>query len=176
MSLATPFMCGRCGVPKDAGLMKRDARNKSGYSSFCKSCHQAASVAWQKANPERLRATRRKRYARLADRIQAQRRARYILGMHRWENLLQRYGVTRAWYEEKLIEQGGACAICRRDSACFRRPLAVDHDHRCCPTGRMCERCRRGLLCAACNTALHSAEREPSWLRNAAAYLGHATT
>lgn len=62
---------------------------------------------------------------------------------------LREYGVTLAWYQETLVAQGGACAICRKPPDPNNRNfphLVIDHDHR---TGTV-----RGLLCHLCNTGL----------------------
>ena len=91
--------CRRCGIVKLASEMKRDTRSGDGYSSFCKRCHQAASVAWQQANPERVNETRRKRYHANKERINATRRETYDRDATRWQNLRRLYGVTREWYE-----------------------------------------------------------------------------
>ena len=62
-------------------------------------------------------------------------------GCVRDKYLQKTYGVTLAWYENKLEEQGGGCAICARPPK--TKALAVDHNHR---TGLV-----RGLLCMICN-------------------------
>lgn len=52
-----------------------------------------------------------------------------------------RCGMTLEWYDDKLLEQCGGCAICGRRPARIR--LAVDHCHL---SGAI-----RGLLCYICN-------------------------
>jgi hypothetical protein len=79
----------------------------------------------------------------------------------------QRYrknGVCNARYDEILVQQSGACAVCccTLNSSRYSK-LAVDHDHR---TGKV-----RGLLCTNCNTALGLMKDSPRRLRAAAAYL-----
>ncbi len=74
-----------------------------------------------------------------------------------------KYGVTVEWYEAKLKEQGGRCAICLEKPAGSRR-LAIDHCHQ---TGRA-----RGLLCFLCNSALGRFDDSPERLRRATAYIG----
>lgn len=80
---------------------------------------------------------------------------------------LQKYGVDPYWYEKKLEEQHGVCAICGKpETAKFRGKvvrLSVDHDHR---NGKL-----RGLLCAACNRAIGLMKEDPATLRAAADYL-----
>lgn len=44
------------------------------------------------------------------------------------KRLQRTYGITLAEYNQKLRDQGNACAICRRPPSSKR--LAVDHDHR----------------------------------------------
>ncbi len=41
--------------------------------------------------------------------------------------LQKKYNVTILWYNEKLVEQGGGCAIC--GSKPLTRSLPVDHEH-----------------------------------------------
>lgn len=163
--------CRRCGEMKPLEQIKRDTRNKDGYSSFCKDCHKAASIAWQRAHPEQLKAGRRKRYGRVKDQLNEARRSAYDPGKSRWDALLYRYRVTREWYEAKIVEQDGRCAICGRNASEFDRPLSVDHDHACCPRTPTCGQCTRGLLCATCNGTLHSIERDPKWLQSVFDYL-----
>lgn len=62
----------------------------------------------------------------------------------------KRYGVSLEWYNQKLMEQGGMCAIHGGPETTKIRGklirLAVDHDH---ITGKA-----RALLCKACNQAI----------------------
>ena len=80
----------------------------------------------------------------------------------RWKaHLKKTYGVSPEWYDQKLKEQGGVCAVCGRDNG--KRRLAVDHNHQ---TGRP-----RGLLCTACNMALNRIESIPNWAARVQKYL-----
>ena len=78
---------------------------------------------------------------RRAARQKAYRRRKDIQRVsHTWRGL----GITWKWYEKKLKEQGGVCAICKRPPGEIQ--LHVDHDH---SNGKP-----RGLLCGNCNMQL----------------------
>ena len=62
---------------------------------------------------------------------------------HRNRQLKYKFGVDLDWYNKKLVEQEGKCAICKRAS---EKTLHVDHNH---TTGQV-----RDLLCFQCNNAL----------------------
>lgn len=66
---------------------------------------------------------------------------------HRAILLRNKYGVTAEWYIEKLLSQGGGCAICgsTKPSKGWNF-LAIDHSH---STGET-----RGILCGNCNFRL----------------------
>ena len=162
-------VCRRCGETKSLELFKRDSRYQDGVTSFCNTCHQAASVAWQKANPEKLNASRRRRYLSIKGHINAKRREEYRANPKR--NLSRLYKITNQQYEVMLAEQNGCCAICHRPASDFKRAFSVDHNHSCCAAPPTCGRCNRGLLCPTCNSALHSIERDRSWLSSAVSYL-----
>lgn len=164
-------VCRRCKQAKPLNQMKRDTRNNDGYSSFCKACHQAASVAWQKANPQKLNATRRARYARNKEQINEARRGQYNYAVVRWERIKRLYGVSKDWYEKQLAAQGDVCAICKRKPTEFKRAFSVDHDHACCPKTPTCGKCNRGILCQGCNTSIHLIERDRMWVMSAISYL-----
>jgi len=77
-------------------------------------------------------------------------------------NQLQKeFGMTLEQYNALLLQQGGACKICRSKNA--GKELAVDHDHR---TGKV-----RGLLCSGCNLGLGNFRDDPESLRLASIYL-----
>lgn len=63
--------------------------------------------------------------------------------------------------------QDGCCYLCGADLA-KGRAVNVDHDHSCCPQGRSCRACRRGLACHSCNVAIGMADDDPARLRRMA--------
>lgn len=133
-------------------------------SILCRKCGKSANQAYRDAmTPERLRersATGVKYRRDNPDRI------RQIF-------LETTYGVSCEWYEEKLREQDGHCALCSaivdgrrlaKDARIeARQYLLVDHDHE---SGAV-----RGLLCGKCNSALHMVEYVNGWADRAVAYL-----
>ena len=68
--------------------------------------------------------------------------------------LMYKYKMTGLEYDEQLTRQGGGCAICGRTSEANSYRLAVDHDHKCCTGLLTCGKCRRGILCSACNSRI----------------------
>lgn len=76
------------------------------------------------------------------------------------------FGVTPEWFEAKLKEQGGTCALCHKTFDTENgevRNLCVDHDHE---TNEP-----RGILCRRCNSSLERAEKIPGWIVKALEYL-----
>lgn len=83
-----------------------------------------------------------------------------------------RFGITEERFNQMLVEQGYACAICREPFQDQR--ICWDHDHSCCPVPASghtvsCGECLRGLLCVQCNTRLGWLETYASTIT---AYLG----
>lgn len=81
---------------------------------------------------------------------------------------LKSKGVTADWYEAKLVEQGGVCAICKLPESKLSsgggvKMLAVDHNH---TTGKP-----RGLLCQQCNIGIGALRDSPELIRKASVYL-----
>ena len=75
--------------------------------------------------------------------------------------LIRKYGITYDEYENKLIDQGGVCHICKKPPKETRR-LAVDHRHvpkykDFPPEKKKTE--VRGLLCFTCNVLLGKLEK-----------------
>lgn len=89
---------------------------------------------------------------------------------HRDGRLIRSYGVDVAWYDARLAEQGGGCAICGSNENAGRL-LVVDHDHSCCPGPNSCGGCVRAILCDPCNRALGLMADTPERLEAAATYL-----
>lgn len=88
-----------------------------------------------------------------------------ILGQH----FRKMYGISREEYFRRLSDQGGVCAICKKEESQYRGgekiKLALDHCHR---TGML-----RGILCSSCNNVLARAKDDSEVLRKAAEYLDH---
>lgn len=60
-------------------------------------------------------------------------------------------------------EQAGKCYLCERPLGPNLMAI-VEHDHRCCPTGKSCAVCRRGLACQPCNALIGFADDDPDRL------------
>lgn len=161
--------CKRCNVEKPFDLFKKDMRYSAGYSSYCKECHAKATVAWQKANPERLKQYRKDRYNKVRDTLNEQRKKKYTTEGFRPARIKYLYKMTPEKYAEMMLNQNGVCAICGAPPT--SRALSIDHDHSCCAATPTCGKCSRGLLCGTCNTALHSIEHKEGWLENSIKYL-----
>jgi hypothetical protein len=106
---------------------------------------QAQLRRWQKNNPERIAAIRRKAM------------------------LKKNYGLTDEEYEAMVAAQGGACAICGTVAK-----LVVDHNHETGKIrALLCHKCNRGLGHFNESPELMAAAIE--YLRNHARDYDHAT-
>jgi hypothetical protein len=150
----THRQCYRCKVTKPAGDFGGPSR------TYCRLCHNDYHRTKAATVPVDIRAARRRRSYAQED--PARRAA---------NRLLWKWGLTEATLAERLAEQGGGCAICSAGEPGGRGRWHVDHDHACCPAGRSCGRCIRGLLCTRCNVGLGNFRDNPELLRTAAAYL-----
>ncbi len=137
----------------------------------CRRCvHERVSV-YQKAHPDRVRASN------IASRLRNPRR--YWERKRRWK-----HGPNAVeHYEEQLKKQRGLCALCLRKWDLLNQ----DHNHRCCSRTkkhrRTCGSCSRGLLCHSCNRRLGHLEplflinpklilpKDNQWLRRAYDYV-----
>ncbi len=122
---------------------------------------KARKARFLAANPGYMKAAQARYSARHPDRVKATNDARDpIATLDQYRR--RRYGITSDDYDRMRDEQGGVCAICRRECSTGMR-LAVDHCH---ATKRV-----RGLLCNACNLSLGKMGDDPTRLRAAADYL-----
>jgi len=85
----------------------------------------------------------------------------------REQNWRRQYGLTPEEYENLAQAQGNCCAIC----GTWVEVLWVDHDHSCCPGKETCGKCRRGLVCMACNGGLGMFLDDIEVMKKAIAYL-----
>lgn len=82
------------------------------------------------------------------------------------QQLKRDYGITLEEYNERLLAQGGVCAICKSPPT-GRFQLAVDHCH---STGII-----RGLLCSFCNHGIGNFRDDVQRLASAITYLDEAS-
>jgi len=144
-------ICGTCSIekPLDGGSFKVNPKCTDGFTYEClECCRKRARESWPEIPQDARRTERRKQGLRM-------------------------YGVTPEAFDAQSAKQGHKCAVCGRPFSDFSKEPAVDHDHDCCPKGQACEKCRRGLLCAPCNTALGSFQDSVLRLGSAIQYLNN---
>lgn len=142
-------ICFRCKNSKPISEFTRNKAHKDGLASNCKCCmrethqknycknkiksHQSVNE-WRKANPDRIRAIKRKYYDNNKEKVVDYK-------------LRKAFGISIEEYNCLVQKQNGVCAICGKpETAKYKgkpKALAVDHDHK---TGEI-----RGLLCMRCN-------------------------
>ena len=137
--------CTRCHVFKPFGQFGKSARCNGGLENNCKACKNARSRKYYAENIGHMREK------------------------SRWAGRRSRFGIDKEMYEQLLAAQGGVCAICGDPPN--GRLLSIDHDHSCCPSGKTCGACVRGILCHACNTGVGQFKDDPQRLEKAIAYL-----
>ena len=150
--------CSHCKQFSEAGIF--DDANKR----RCKAC-RARSVL------ESYYRNREGRRKRISDRYHANENGEKNV---RRRQTLRAYSVTLEWYDAKLYEQNGGCAICgsKENSGASTYSFSVDHNHACCSGKKQsCGKCTRGLLCARCNQSIERIESIPDWATRAADYL-----
>lgn len=107
-------------------------------------------------NPELARARVRK--WRRENLKKCKERGKEWLDKHPGYTRKQKYGLTFETWNEMVLNQGGRCAICEKETK-----LCVDHDHK---TGKV-----RELLCLTCNQGIGSLKDCSKIAYRAAEYL-----
>jgi hypothetical protein len=135
--------------------------------------------AWYQANLEKARAQSREAARRRRDADPQRHRDE----VRRWRDTNRdRYLANRAKLRHgadfdlaaMLSAQDGSCYLC--GAVLAQDDINVDHDHDCCPSGKSCSRCRRGLACTRCNTLIGLAGDDPHLLRRIASALESTST
>lgn len=123
---------------------------------------RASSKAWRTANPERVKEHNKRWYAEHSGSELQEHHRQCYRRTRRAFHLNKKFGLTEAQYHTMLMAQGHRCALCTRADLPEKR-LAVDHDH---VTGKI-----RALLCDRCNRGIGLLGDDPIQLRKAAEYL-----
>jgi len=120
--------------------------------------------AWRQENRDKSRAAARRWYDVNREREKERTRRRNANKCHNGDADQIRADLWEA--------QLRCCYLCEQplDLALAR----IDHDHRCCPQGRSCAGCRRGVTHDRCNRLIGAADDDPELLRRIAGNLEHA--
>lgn len=153
--------CGLCKycIKRDEYLRHRESyiRRSSQYQRKYKEQTNAKNARWKKLNACQVLISHKKRRIRLKSEGR-------MSAIDRRRDLSKNYGVTQSWFDAKLLEQGGGCALCgSKVSRATNRNLHVDHNHN---TDYV-----RGILCHHCNACLRAIEEDREWAAKAQAYL-----
>lgn len=151
MNVLETHRCNVCKVTKPVEEMVRQKLYDGQIRYYrCRVCHRRSQRDYHARNPNAARITA----------------------------LKSSHGLTVQEFDEILQAQGGVCAICgqgqlvvKAKAGGVRTQLSIDHDHRCCPRQKSCVKCRRGLLCTSCNTALGLVDDSIERLQMMIAYL-----
>ena len=162
-------------LPASAFYVVKNRQGKDVLAGYCRDCSKRIAIAYHQRHKDKANATvraSRKKHPE-TDRRHGPYRIQWARNdksnnPEKWVNRYRRhgwkkvYGITPEWYEAKLAEQGGACAMCPNTVSDVGRWLAIDHCHQ---TNQI-----RGILCGRCNNSLERLEVE-GWLEKALAYL-----
>lgn len=141
--------------PQPLNNFFNDKGAKSGKMAICKTCKQAKTMAW--------RATK----APIYNDYMRMWRKKNPNKQHATD-IKRLYGLSLEAYNQMLSAQNCQCKICgkQHDPSLKRGRLYVDHDHK---TGKI-----RGLLCAACNSALGYFQDNLETIERAIVYIKKA--
>lgn len=163
-------ICTKCSTPGEF--------YPNGRKSWCKECCKTYYRDWYKCNPDKVRATLKRKRSKPAHRkhVSEYRKEQRRKGTKAYErekqaNRVRRlrvtYGLTAADHEALVIAHGNRCAICRQVETRTKnsriKSIAIDHDH---ATGLV-----RGLLCHMCNTGIGCFKDSPELLKAALRYI-----
>jgi hypothetical protein len=144
--------CTKCHRVKPLDDFSPHKQGPMGRNWRCKKCQAEYVRSHRQKNPEK--------YAAYRD--ASAKRQEETGGVHA-HRMQWSYRLPIGEYDRKLSEQDGKCIMCggadprtSKDGSPF--PLAVDHDHDCCPPRKSCGNCVRDLLCGPCNRRLGSVE------------------
>lgn len=134
--------CTGCKEDKCTTDFYVNRSSRDGLTSYCKRCCSNRSTTWARNNATKVAKAKQ----------------------------LSRYSITHELYEDLLQAQGGGCALCKRKEN-SGISFCVDHDHSCCPGGKSCGMCVRGLLCSSCNRALGKFGDDANGILNLLEYI-----
>lgn len=114
---------------------------------------------WARANPDKMRATRKRYHRNHPD-------------ASRTAFLKHHHGLTPEQWQRMYDDQHGLCYLCEKPLPADPASIHIDHDHDgCCAPQKSCPFCRRGLAHRDCNRILGFVGDDPALLESMAANL-----
>jgi hypothetical protein len=150
-------VCTKCKIEQPVSAYAKDSSRKDGFVSNCRDCKREMQKLSRQRNPELYKNMAKKYRDANPDKLLTS----------RYKTI---HGITYEEFKEILSSQGGVCKICKATPT-GDRAWVVDHDHSCCGNIKSCNKCRRGILCQACNKALGFIRDDIQILENAIKYL-----
>lgn len=153
---ATEKACSRCKEVKPLIAFSKNRASFDGFQPLCKECDAARKGRFHRTDPLR--------YRERNNQWKQENGARYR-ELQKRHYLKSKYGLTQDQYDTLFEQQGGRCAICRKEGKRVNGigPLEIDHDH---TTGAV-----RGLLCRSCNMGIGIFCDDTDWMRAAITYI-----
>ena len=162
-------VCRKCRETKTANDFSPAPASADGLYSYCKRCKSLMVKKHRDENKEALNRNARAKAATPEGRVK-----------QRNQNLQYRFGVGQEYYEARLNEQAGVCAICQRAREQGEKHYSIDHEHDKHDVGRGVAFATRttppklrGVLCERCNRGLGLASDDVHLLLRMARYLEH---
>ena len=161
-------VCGKCNQEKTIENFSKCSKGIDGYQNRCRDC--AKQNYWEKR--EQLVERKREYNKNNRDEINAKGKIHRDSDpdKNKERKLKYYYNISLEQYNVLLEQQNHSCAICGGTNK-NGKVLAVDHDHSCCPGGRSCGECVRGLLCNDCNLSIGRMDDDPIRLIKASEYI-----
>lgn len=157
--------CNTCGIEKELCFFTKRSVERDGLDKKCSSCVSeykrnkyqndknfrlkliARVREWEKNNPEKYKANKKKSRQRCIDKYQQYQRRYYRENKTKihWQHIRLQYGIGEKEWMEIFKLQGNKCAICGSKEANIYS-YHTDHNHN---NGKI-----RGILCLRCNLLL----------------------
>ena len=134
------------------------------YHSACKICERVMAKDWYERNREKSAAKVREWREKNSDSVKQYRTDNRRKAYQ--QELVRKYGVEPAWFDEQTKKQGNKCLCCNREFQWGDKQTTPHVDH--CHESQVV----RGILCNRCNTVLGLCKDDEKLLSTLARYLG----
>lgn len=142
--------CFKCKIEKEIGSFYRHPATKDGTLGKCIDCTKEYAENYKNKNIDKYN-----KYHKEYRNTHVNQQKNY--------DLMKKFGITLAQFNEMFEQQEGKCLICKDHSSKFKKGLCVDHCHK---TNKI-----RGLLCGNCNSAIGKLKEDPKIFAIALDYL-----